>query len=82
MVQPEIINTRGMVNYYHSSEIDTIHSRVGEVPLYVHAKALFGMHTTDLVVTDRAARKIKADSHTLSLIRQGKIAIVSTTDLR
>ena len=82
MVQPEIINARGMVSYYHSSEIDTIHARVGEVPLYVHAEALFGVHSTDLIVSDRAARKIKADSHTLSLIRQGRIAIVSSTELR
>lgn len=81
MVQPEIINTRGMINYYHTSEIDMIHSRVGEVPLYVHAKALFGVHSTDLVVTDRAARKIKADSHTLSLINQGRIAVVSSSAL-
>ena len=57
MVQPDIINSRGMVNYYHTSHIEKIHSRVGEVPLYVHAKALFGVHSTDLILTDRADRK-------------------------
>ena len=82
MVQPESINRDGMVNYYHTSQIDKIHSRVGEVPLYVHAKALFGVHSTDMVVTDRAARKMKADSHTLSLITRGRIAIVSSFSLR
>ncbi len=81
MVQPEVINSHGMVNYYHTSHIEKIHSRVGEVPLYVHAQALFGIYSTDLILTDRAARKIKADSHTLALITQGRIAIVSSARL-
>lgn len=82
MVQPDAINAHGMVNYYHRSQIEKIHAKVGEVPLYVHAKALFGIYSTDLILTDRAARKIKADSHTLSLIAQGRIAVVSATELR
>ncbi|MFW6208194.1 MAG: hypothetical protein ACOC7X_05760 [Spirochaetota bacterium] len=82
MVEPDAINSGGMVSYYHTSQIDKVHARVGEVPLYVHAKALFGVRSTDLVVTDRAARKIKADSHTLSLISRGRIAIVSSFSLR
>jgi len=77
MVDPEIVKTKGMLQYFTSSQLDKIHSRVGDVPLYVHATALFGINSTDLVVSHRAAKKIKASPHTLSLIREGKIAIVT-----
>src|SRR6056297_3009537 len=82
MLNPEALKVKGMLRYYHTSQLDVIQSRVGEVPLYVHATALFGVHSTDLIVSQRAARKIKASRHTLSLIKEGKIAIVSETRLR
>ncbi|MFO7729214.1 MAG: hypothetical protein R6V86_00470 [Spirochaetia bacterium] len=82
MLDPETLKLKGMLRYYHTSQLDAIQSRVGEVPMYVHATALFGVHSTDLIVSQRAARKIKASRHTLSLIKDGKIAIVSETRLR
>ena len=82
MLDPEVLKVTGMLRYYHTSQLDAIQSRVGEVPLYVHATALFGVHSTDLIVSQRAARKIKANRRTLSLIKEGKIAIVSETQLR
>ena len=82
MIDPEVLKVKGMLRYYHTSQLDAIQSRVGEVPMYVHATALFGVHSTDLIVSQRAARKIKASRHTLSLIKEGKIAIVSETRLR
>lgn len=82
MMPPEDLKGKGILRYYHTSQLDAIQSRVGEVPMYVHATALFGVHSTDLIVSRRAARKIKASRHTLSLIKEGKIAIVSETRLR
>ncbi len=80
MVSPERIREGGMVRYYSEENIERIHSRVGEVPLYVHAVGVFGRTPTDLIVSDRAARQIRADEHTLSLIRDGKIAIIYSED--
>jgi hypothetical protein len=82
MLDPEALKIKGMLRYYHTSQLDAIQSRVGEVPMYVHASALFGVHASDLLVSRRAARKIKSSRHTLSLIKDGKIAIVSETRLR
>ncbi|MDZ7794069.1 MAG: hypothetical protein U5P10_10385 [Spirochaetia bacterium] len=82
MLDPEALRATGMLRYYHTSQLDAIQSRVGEVPMYVHATALFGVHSSDLIVSRRAALKIKASRHTLSLIKEGKIAIVSETRLR
>ncbi len=82
MVDPEITRTRGMLHYYDVSQLNKVHSRVGEVPLYVHATALFGVHPTDMVVSTRAARQIKASPHMLSLINKGRIAVVFESTLQ
>lgn len=76
MVDPDKLKSRGMLRYYSASRIDEIHERVGEVPLYVHAVGIFGINHTDLIVSGRAALQMRADEHTLSLLREGRVALV------
>lgn len=76
MVDPEKLSSGGMLRYFPDTRIDEIHVRVGEVPLYVHAVGIFGINHTDLIVSGRAALRMRADEHTLSLLRNGRVAIV------
>jgi hypothetical protein len=80
MVDPEKIKTHGMLRYYPDTRIEEIYSRVGDVPLYVHALGIFGINHTDLIVSPRAALQMRADEHSLSLLREGKVAVVYSTD--
>lgn len=76
MIAPEQIRQRGMLHYYRSSETEKISEAVGEVPLFIHAVGLFGINSTDIIVSKRSAQQIRANEHSLALIREGKIAVV------
>jgi len=78
MVDPERILEWGPVRYFQPDEMDRIHSRVGELPLYIYASSLFGTHPADLIISNRSAGRIRASDHMLSLLKEGKIAIIYT----
>lgn len=73
---PEWIRRWGPLGYFEADDMGLVYSRVGEVPLFVHAVGLFGMHSTDILVSRRSGRQLRADEHILSLLREGKIAVV------
>ncbi|MGC9312905.1 MAG: hypothetical protein ACP5IA_09430 [Sediminispirochaetaceae bacterium] len=75
-VDPEWIRRWGPLGYFEADDMGRVYSRVGEVPLFVHATGLFGMHSTDILVSRRSGRQLRADEHILSLLREGKIAVV------
>ncbi len=77
MVEPETLTQRGMVAFFDHAQIHQVSSRVGEVPFHTSAEAIFGVQRTDIVVSARAARRLRASEHMYSLIREGKIAIVA-----
>lgn len=77
---PEWIRRWGPVGYFEAGDMGRVYSRVGEVPLFVHAVGLFGVHSTDILVSRRSGRQLRADEHTLSLLREGKIAVVYSSD--
>lgn len=76
MVDPERILEWGPVRYFQPDEMDRIHSRVGELPLYIYASGLFGTFPADLIISNRSAGRIRASDHVLSLLKEGKIAII------
>lgn len=75
-VSPSALSSRGMVSYYGVDEVEHLTERVGEVPLYTKAKALFGVERTDIVLSERGAETILSGEKTLELIKKGRIAIV------
>ena len=77
---PEWIRRWGPLRYFDAGEMDRVYSRVGEVPLFVHATGLFGIHSTDILVSMRSGRQLRADEHILSLLREGKIAVVYSSN--
>jgi len=80
MVDPVQLRIRGMVQYVPADEIERIHSRVGETPLFVHATKLHGIQSTDLIVSDRSGRRLRADENMLSLLREGKIVVLHSAE--
>jgi hypothetical protein len=81
MVAPETLERWGMVGYYSREQVDRLSERVGEVPIYTKASALFGKEPTDLVIPQRGAELILSSEETVRLIREGKIAIVHEAPL-
>ena len=81
MVAPEALEQWGMVGYYSREQIDSLSERVGEVPLYTKASALFGEEPTDLLIPRRGAELILSSEETVRLISEGKIAIVHEAPL-
>ncbi len=81
MISPKAMKRWGMVGYYSKEEIGSIVERVGEVPIYTKATALFGKTATDIVIPRRGSELILSTEETIDLIRQGKIAIVHNAHL-
>ncbi len=77
---PEWIRRWGPLGYFEEDDMDRVYARVGEVPLFIHATGLFGIHSTDILVSRRSGRQLRADEHILSLLREGKIAVVYPSD--
>ena len=75
MVNPEIIIKEGTVGYQTSAKPMDI-SRIGNSPLKIKARGIFGINNTDLIISTRDAEKILSRIKNLELIKQGKILII------
>ncbi|MFO7848687.1 MAG: hypothetical protein R6V67_01895 [Spirochaetia bacterium] len=76
MLPPDTLKNWGMASYFTRDEIGQLSSRVGEVPLYIKAKALFGETPTDIIIPMEGADTMLSTEDTIELITEGKIAIV------
>jgi len=75
MVNPEIIKKEGIVGYQTSAKtLDP--ARIGNSPLKIKARGIFGINNTDLIISTRDAEKILSRMKNLELIKQGKILII------
>lgn len=75
MADPEIIKKTGTVGYQTLSDSLDL-TRIGQNPLKVKARGLFGINNTDLIISTREADKILSRQSNLDLITQGKILII------
>jgi hypothetical protein len=75
MVDPELIKESGTTAYQYLSEHLDI-QRIGQNPMKLKARAIFGIHNTDLLISPREAEKILSRQNNLDLIKQGKILII------
>jgi hypothetical protein len=82
MIEPSALRSRGMAAFVDYAEMDSLPARVGDVPFYTSAEALFGRNRTDLIVSRRAARRLRASEHMYELIRRGRIAVVCKLSTR
>ncbi len=75
MVNPDIIRESGTVGYQTTHKSLDL-ARIGNSPLKIKARGLFGINNTDLIISTRDADKILARIENLNLIKQGKILII------
>jgi len=75
MVNPEIIKKEGTVGYQTSAKTLDL-ARIGNSPLKIKARGIFGINNTDLIISTRDAEKILSRMENLELIKQGKILII------
>ncbi len=75
MVDPEIIRKEGTIGYQTLSDSLDL-ARIGQNPLKVKARGIFGINNTDLIISTREADKILSRQNNLDLITQGKILII------
>lgn len=91
MLAPEVLMARGFSGYAISEYIATkssqtedhegkIQKRVGQSPLRILARGIFGTNRTDLILHDESVRTILSRQENIDLIRQGKIMIIVETD--
>lgn len=75
MVDPETIRKAGTVGYQTLADSLDL-ARIGQNPLRLKARGIFGTNNTDLIISTREADKILSRQNNLDLITQGKILII------
>lgn len=76
MVNPEIIDKQGVVTYGYSENLKDYKDRVGEDPLVIKARKVYGTNRTDPVISRTDALKILNIPENIDLINQGKVVIL------
>lgn len=76
MVKPEIAKENGIVLYSSSDFIEDYQGRVGNDPLWIKAKKVYGIKRTDPIISENDYLKITSNAENLNLIREGKIVIL------
>ncbi len=76
MMHPENLRKWGAVGYYRFDQIERLPERVGQVPFYCKARALFGIDATDLLISTADSDTILSREETIRLLSEGKIAVV------
>ncbi len=75
MVDPQVIKETGTVGYQTLLESLDL-ERIGQNPLELKARGIFGINNTDILISNRDADKILTRQSNLDLIKQGKILII------
>ena len=76
MVEPEIVLNAGMVSYAHLPSDKMVEQRVGDDPLTIIARGVYGIHKTDPIISKNDALKILSIPENVELLAQGKVVIL------
>ncbi len=66
----------GIVNYHWSSDENLYRDRIGNDPLRITAKKIFGINRTDPVISKKDALKILSLDENRELLKQGRVIIL------
>jgi len=80
MVNPDTARQRGIVHYASSLEEGELSDRIGDDPLRIVARRVFGKNRTDPVISRDDALKILTDPANRKLLLDGKVVIVCDPD--
>lgn len=78
MVEPDIALKRGIVTYYPDDS--RTRERVGDDPLRISPRAVFGTNRTDPVISRADYLKIVSIPENRALLREGKVVIICDPD--
>lgn len=76
MCSPEWLQRWGMVGYSSDVEDPALALRVGNLPLRLAARGVFGDKPTDIIISLDGARQLLALPENIALLREGRICIV------
>ena len=76
MIQPEVIKQSGVVSYGYISDLTSYANRVGEDPLVIKARQIYGTNRTDPVISRSDALRILSVPANIDLLNQGKVVIL------
>lgn len=76
MVEASVVRESGMVGYAHYPNDTNVKSRVGEDPLTIIARGVYGIHKTDPIISKNDALKILSIPENVELLREGKVVIL------
>lgn len=76
MMNPEYLQRWGPVAYSTDPEITAYEERIGDAPLRILARGIFGTTPTDLLISTTDAARILGREANLDLLRQGRIVVV------
>ncbi|MGO9308262.1 MAG: hypothetical protein ACLQDL_04475 [Spirochaetia bacterium] len=76
MCAPEYLTRWGMVGYSQAIDDPAAQLRVGNLPLRLAARGVFGDNDTDIVISMDGARQLLALPENIALLQEGRICIV------
>ncbi len=76
MCTPESLSRWGMAGYTSAVDDPVADLRVGNLPLRLAARGVFGDNNTDLIISTDGARQLLALPENIALLREGRIVIV------
>ncbi|MGL4981246.1 MAG: OmpA family protein [Treponemataceae bacterium] len=76
MVDPVVAKASGIVQYGYDDDIGAYKDRIGNDPLRIMARKIYGIYSTDPVISRNDALKILSSKENLELLNQGKIVIL------
>lgn len=81
MVIPEKIKQDGIVHYSSSELIEDYKDRIGNDPLWISVKKVFGINRCDPVISKEDYLRITSIPENLDLLKNGKVVILLDKDL-
>ncbi len=75
MADPASVKEYGTVGYRQITDLSDI-KRIGQNPLKMRARGLFGINNTDIIISHRDAELILSRENNIDLITKGKIVII------
>jgi hypothetical protein len=76
MCDPDGLRDSGMIAYSDDLDLRRYSHRIGSFPLTLMAKAVFGVNSTDIIITTDDAAKILSIEENRRLLSQAKIVVI------
>ncbi len=80
MVDANVAKEKMIVEYGSSSNFDDYAGRIGNDPLWIKAKKVYGQNRCDPVISYDDYLRIASNQNNLNLLRQGKVVIILDKD--